>query len=83
MFPTSELTFNVIVRKYFDKGNTKEVNYFQFCADVDKPEDMFPGYAPKQRVINATFEEQKQATMKGTFYEGSTKAINVTESRFS
>lgn len=28
LFPASELTFNLIVRKYFDKGNTKEVNYF-------------------------------------------------------
>lgn len=24
-----------------DKGNSEEVNYFDFCVDVDKPEDMF------------------------------------------
>jgi hypothetical protein len=24
-----------------DKGNANEVNYFDFCNDVDRPEDMF------------------------------------------
>jgi hypothetical protein len=24
-----------------DKGNTDEVNYFEFCVDIDRPEDMF------------------------------------------
>ena len=24
-----------------DKGNSEEVNYFDFCNDVDRPEDMF------------------------------------------
>ena len=24
-----------------DKGNFDEVNYFDFCNDVDRPEDMF------------------------------------------
>lgn len=24
-----------------DKGNADEVNYFDFCVDVDRPEDMF------------------------------------------
>ena len=24
-----------------DKGNADEVNYFDFCNDVDRPEDMF------------------------------------------
>jgi hypothetical protein len=24
-----------------DKGNCDEVNYFDFCNDVDRPEDMF------------------------------------------
>lgn len=83
LFPASELTFNLIVRKYFDKGNTKEVNYFQFCADVDRPEDMFPGYTPKQRVVDPSAEENKTTTQRGTFFAGPTKDINVTESRFS
>ena len=47
IMPPSEQIFELITRKYFDKGNTKEVNYFSFCSDVDKPEDMFPGFLKK------------------------------------
>jgi hypothetical protein len=35
------------VRKYFDKGNVREVNYFKFCADIDHPQDIFPEYVAK------------------------------------
>ena len=45
--PPNDYVFELIVRKYMDKGNTKEVNYFSFCHDVDKPEDMFSSVAPK------------------------------------
>ena len=41
--PANEDVFNLVARKYFDKGNTKEVNYFLFVADVDHPEEMFNG----------------------------------------
>lgn len=44
---------------------------------------MFPGYTPKNKVVVATAEEVKAATQRGTFFAGSTKDINVTESRFS
>jgi len=40
--PTQEQVFDLIIRMYLDKGNQREVNYFSFCADVDRPEDMFP-----------------------------------------
>ena len=77
----------MIIRKYFDKGNTKEVNYFSFCADVDRPEDMFPGYTPKREQANyqATYtDEQPAKTLSQTkgFFAGSTKEINVLENRF-
>jgi Ca2+-binding EF-hand superfamily protein len=32
---------NTLLKKYMDKGNVDEVNYFDFCNDVDSPEDMF------------------------------------------
>ena len=32
---------NLLLKKYMDKGNADEVNYFEFCNDVDRPEDMF------------------------------------------
>lgn len=78
--PPSERVFELVIRKYFDKGNTKEVNYFNFCKDVDRPEDMFPGYSPKNQVPLLSNEEQK--TGQG-FFAGSTRDINVLESRFS
>jgi hypothetical protein len=47
--PTEEL-FQLLIRKYLDKGNIREINYFKFCADVDKPEDLFPEYRAKNPV---------------------------------
>lgn len=39
--------FDLIIRKYCDRGTTAEVNYFKFCMDLDRPEDIFSGYTPK------------------------------------
>lgn len=46
--PPSEEVFDLMVRKYCDRGNMKEINYFKFCKDVDRPEDMFPQYTVKR-----------------------------------
>jgi len=32
--------FNLLVRKYIDNGNPKEVNYVKFCDDVDNVQEM-------------------------------------------
>ena len=37
----SQALINLLLKKYMDKGNVDEVNYFEFCNDVDRPEDMF------------------------------------------
>lgn len=37
LMPPSEEVFDLIIRKYCDRGNTKEVNYFLFVKDVDRP----------------------------------------------
>jgi len=47
LMPAGEKAFDMIIRMYCDRGNTKEVNYFNFCKHVDRPEDIFPGYVPK------------------------------------
>lgn len=49
MPPTDEI-FDLMIRKYCDKGNTKDINYYNFCKDVDRPEDMFPAYVAKHPV---------------------------------
>ena len=32
---------SLLLKKYMDRGNADEVNYFEFINDVDRPEDMF------------------------------------------
>ena len=36
-----EDTMNLILKTYCDKGNADEVNYFDFCNDIDSPEQLF------------------------------------------
>ena len=50
LMPPNDELFNLMIRRYCDLGNTKEVNYYKFCKDVDRPEDMFPQYNPKREV---------------------------------
>lgn len=37
----SESILNVLLKAYMDKGNVDEVNYFDFCNDVDSAEQLF------------------------------------------
>jgi Ca2+-binding EF-hand superfamily protein len=78
--PAREQIFDLIIRKYLDKGNTREVNYFSFCADVDRPEDMFPQLAAQRAEAKAT--ANKAAKSASYFYAGPTRDINVLENRF-
>ena len=32
---------NVLLKRYMDKGNVDEVNYVDFCNEIDSPTDMF------------------------------------------
>ena len=50
LIPPDEKLFQLLLRKYLDHGNIREVNYFKFCADIDRPEDIFPQYVPKNPV---------------------------------
>lgn len=38
---TSEDILNVLVKAYMDKGNVDEVNYYDFCEDVDNANELF------------------------------------------
>jgi Ca2+-binding EF-hand superfamily protein len=37
----SDDIMNLLLKKYMDKGNLDEINYFDFLNDIDRPEDMF------------------------------------------
>lgn len=47
LMPANEAIFDLIIRRYCDRGTAAEVNYFKFCQDLDRPEDIFPEYVPK------------------------------------
>lgn len=36
MTPPSDALFNLLLKKYMDKGNLSEVNYYDFIRDVDR-----------------------------------------------
>lgn len=78
-----EPEFELICKKYFDRVNTREVNYVKFCHDVDKPEDMFPGFFNKEaKKVDSAPVGVTRAT-KSNFFPNSTKGLNVLQSRFS
>ena len=82
LMPPSEEVFDLITRKYCDRGTTNEVNYYKFCRDVDRPEDMFPGYVPKKpqpEPVNTLGIAPKQVS---TFFKEPTKEVNVVANRF-
>lgn len=88
IMPTQD-EFDLICRYYFDKGNTREVNYIKFCHDVDKPEDMFKDLGivmdtVKKDDLSDTLPKSilGRAT-KSNFFADTTKGINVLENRFS
>jgi Ca2+-binding EF-hand superfamily protein len=80
LHPAKEQVYDLIIRKYLDKGNQREVNYFAFCADVDRPEDMFPSLdGGVKRLSPAAQPANKTGSY---FFAGTTKDINVLENRF-
>jgi Ca2+-binding EF-hand superfamily protein len=59
LIPPTEELFQLLIRKYLDKGNIREINYFMFCADIDRSEDIFPRYIAKNpKEINHIYHGQ-------------------------
>jgi hypothetical protein len=83
LLPASDQVFDLIIRKYLDKNNKREVNYFSFCADVDRPEDMFgEGYKTQHITKKPKSASGTAAQSASYFYPGPTKDINVLENRY-
>lgn len=81
LMPSYEI-FELICLKYFDKNNSRDVNYLKFCQDVDRPEDMFP-------MMNLGQKQEQQSVVAGTiketksnFFNKSTKGLEVLQNRF-
>lgn len=71
-----------MLRKYFDKGNVREINYFKFCADIDKPEDIFPQYTPKNPVVEKPIFKGQLRDAGSTYFKDSTNNLDVINNRF-
>ena len=82
LLPASDQVFDLIIRKYLDKNNKREVNYFSFCADVDRPEDMFGDDYKNQHIKKPKSASGTAAQSASYFFPGSTKDINVLENRY-
>jgi len=80
--PTNEYVLDLIIRKYCDRGNSKEVNYFLFCKDVDRPEFMFPGYVPKHPLPEPKFTQGIAPTQVSNFFKGETADNHVLKNRY-
>ena len=82
IIPPDENLFQLLIRKYLDKGNIREINYFKFCADIDKPEDIFPAYQAKRPVQETQFQYGQLRDAGSTYFTESTKNLDVINNRF-
>jgi len=72
----------LLARKYFDKSNVREVNYFKFCADIDKPEDIFPEYVAKHPQIEVHPVQGHVRDAISSYYQARTDGLDVINNRF-
>ena len=82
MLPPSEDLYQLLLRKYFDSGNVREVNYFKFCADIDRPEDIFPQYQAKHPKAETIVLQGQLRDAGHTFFKEETKDLDVINNRF-
>jgi len=82
LIPPEEQLFQILLRKYFDKGNIREINYFKFCADIDKPEDMFVQYTPKNPVEEVPILNGTLRDAGHTYFNCTTEGLDVINNRF-
>jgi hypothetical protein len=80
--PSNEEVFDLIIRKYCDRGTAAEVNYFKFCKDLDRPEDIFPGYVPKHAPPPPKFTQGIHHDQVSPFFQGPTADIDVINNRY-
>ena len=82
LLPPSEELYQVLIRKYFDKGNVREINYFSFCQDIDRPEDLFKPYVAKNPVNENSIAPGQLRDAGNTFFGDSTMNLDIISNRF-
>jgi hypothetical protein len=82
LIPPKEELFQILIRKYLDRGNIREINYFKFCADVDRPEDIFVQYSAKHPQPEDPFHHGQLREAGDTYFTAATGGLDVINNRF-
>lgn len=82
LMPPSQAVFDLIIRKYCDLGSTAEVNYFRFCNDLDRPEDIFPEYKPKLPQPEPVYTRGIPVKQSSPFFPHPTHEVDVIANRY-
>lgn len=80
--PANQEVFDLIIRKYCDRGTTAEVNYFKFVNDLDRPDDIFPGYVPKIAPPAPVYTRGIPPPIVSPFFTQPTESIDVIHNRY-
>lgn len=92
LMPPTPQQFALLTRKYCDLGNTQEINYYQFCKDIDRRSDIFPKYTAKNASANLDpetnwpiphYDHGVHRTQKNTFFNQNTAEVDVLNNRFT
>lgn len=60
----------------------REINYLQFCHDIDKPEDLWKPYIAKNPVEDKGMEQGQLRDAGCTFFEDPTVSLDIISNRF-
>lgn len=63
-------------------GNIREANYFKFCADIDKPTDIFPEYVAKRPKEAVVWAHGQLRDAGSSYYKEPTETLDVINNRF-
>lgn len=58
------------------------MNYFKFCADIDRPQDIFPEYVPKNPKKELVIYHGQLRDAGSSFYDKATQDLDVINNRF-
>jgi len=82
LMPNNQGVYDLIIRKYCDRGTSAEVNYWKFCMALDKPEDIFPGYVPKIAPDAPVYTRGIPPAIHSPFFSSQTDALDVINNRY-
>lgn len=82
LIPPTEELYQILIRKYFDMGNIREINYVMFCQDIDRPSDLNAPYVPKMPNTEKPIMHGQLRDAGCTFYNGSTANMDLISNRF-